>query len=205
MSQLGAIAVLGWGSLIWSPRNLRIKTKWRPRGPALPIEFARIAQDGRLTLAIHLGSEDQPTYWALSEFPSVSQARENLRARENSSIADIHYIEQTGASADGAPHQIVKKVREWLVPRTDLQAAIWTALPCNLREKTGRDFSTEAAVQYLSELEATRDQAQAMYARAREYVTNAPPLVDTNVRKAMRTRGWTNSSLSPTLFETPPE
>jgi len=44
------IIVLGWGSLIWDPRELKIKnSEWQKDGPNLPIEFARISQDGRLT------------------------------------------------------------------------------------------------------------------------------------------------------------
>jgi len=123
-----SIAVLGWGSLIWCPGNLRIKTAWRPNGPMLPIEFARISQDNRLTLVIQPGSSDQPTYWALSEFTAIEHARDNLRARENSKLAYIHYVDQDGKAADGAPPRIVKRVGEWLTPHKDLQAAIWTGL-----------------------------------------------------------------------------
>jgi hypothetical protein len=199
-----SIAVLGWGSLIWCPRNLGIKTKWRSDGPVLPIEFARISQDDRLTLVIHLGSVDQPTYWALSEFTTVKQACENLRARENSKPADIHYLDQDGPAAEGAPPPIANRVREWLTLHKDLEAAIWTGLPSNWMEKRGHDFTPEDAVLFLSELEAKRDQARATYARAREYVTNAPPLVDTAVRQAMRGRGWKDASLPTILFEKSP-
>lgn len=199
-----SIAVLGWGSLIWYPGNLRIKTAWRPIGPMLPIEFARISQDDRLTLVIHLGSADQPTYWAHSAFATAKQARDNLRARENSRPADIHYLDQNGKAADGAPPPIVNRVREWLTLHKDLHAAIWTGLPSNWIEKRGHDFTPEDAVLFLSELEAKRDQARATYARAREYVTNAPPLVDTAVRQAMRGRGWEDTHLSTILFETSP-
>jgi hypothetical protein len=45
------IAVLGWGSLIWQPRELRISLPiWKTDGPELPVEFARVSMDGRLTL-----------------------------------------------------------------------------------------------------------------------------------------------------------
>ena len=45
------IAILGWGSLVWNPRNLSIiNSAWHPDGVLLPIEFARISRDGRLTL-----------------------------------------------------------------------------------------------------------------------------------------------------------
>jgi hypothetical protein len=54
---MGAIAVIGWGSLIWCPGILRTKSRWHSDGPALPIEFARISGDNRLSLVIHPGIE----------------------------------------------------------------------------------------------------------------------------------------------------
>ena len=44
------IAVLGWGSLIWDPKELDANNEWNNDGPFLPIEFARISNNGRLTL-----------------------------------------------------------------------------------------------------------------------------------------------------------
>jgi hypothetical protein len=196
------IAVLGWGSLIWCPGNLKIKSRWRLNGPALPIEFARISQDGRLTLVIHPGSADQPTYWALSEFTTVDQARTNLGMRENSGSAHIHYILRSGNSSDGAPEQIVDRVRQWLKPRRKLQAAIWTGLTTNWTDKRRRDFATGDAIDYLMQMETDGGQTQAAY-RAREYLTNAPPLINTAVRAAMRARGWKDASLPAILFESP--
>ncbi|HOW68396.1 MAG TPA: hypothetical protein P5055_13320 [Candidatus Paceibacterota bacterium] len=47
-----SIAILGWGSLIWNPRDLPITGDWQGDGPVLPIEFTRISDNGRLTLVI---------------------------------------------------------------------------------------------------------------------------------------------------------
>ena len=44
--------VLAWGSSVWAPRDLQIASKFAPNGPLLPIEFCRVSDDGRLTLAI---------------------------------------------------------------------------------------------------------------------------------------------------------
>lgn len=94
------IAILGWGSLIWCPGSLRIKTRWRLDGPRLPIEFARISRDGRLTLVIHPSSDDQPTYWAVSELTTLDAARKNLRERESAGLADIHYLLRNGQAQE---------------------------------------------------------------------------------------------------------
>jgi len=37
------ILILGWGSLIWSPGELKTVGDWSLDGPTLPIEFSRIA------------------------------------------------------------------------------------------------------------------------------------------------------------------
>ena len=46
------IAILGWGSLIWNPRILKVAGDWTLDGPTLPIEFSRISDNDRLTLVI---------------------------------------------------------------------------------------------------------------------------------------------------------
>jgi hypothetical protein len=195
------IAVLAWGSLIWCPGNLRITTRWRLNGPKLPIEFTRISEDGRLTLVIHEGVEDQQTYWAISELTTLDAARRNLHERENAKLADIHYLVRNGPAEIAAPGPIIERVCKWLAMHEDLQAVIWTGLRTNWREKREHDFAAEDAVSYLQGLEATTDRAKAIYDRAREYVRNTPPQIQTAVRNAMRARGWEDAQLSRVLFE----
>ena len=47
------VAVIDWGSLISSPGILGLQSRWHHDGPPLPVEFARISRDNRLTLVIH--------------------------------------------------------------------------------------------------------------------------------------------------------
>src|ERR1019366_6602671 len=49
------IAVIGWGSLIWSLRTLQIEPSGHTGGPMLPIEFARESTDG----SVRVGSDDR--------------------------------------------------------------------------------------------------------------------------------------------------
>ncbi len=193
------IAVIGWGSLIWCPGSLRIRTKWRTDGPVLPIEFARISDDGRLTLVIHSGSTPQPTYWALSELTDLEDARKNLKEREGCSLNAVHYFPKDDASPS-IPPEVETELQSWLPKHEKVEAAIWTGLTTNWREKRNRDFSPEDAVRYLGEVHADRRLTKT-YERAKEYVQNAPPSMQTEVRKRMREKGWADAKLSDVLFE----
>lgn len=196
------IAVIGWGSLIWCPGSLRIKTKWRWDGPKLPIEFARISRDGRLTLVILPGAPDQPTYWALSAFSNLEDATKNLRQREGSKSDDIHWLteDEKPNGGDQIDGKVSKRVKHWLSTH-ELDAAVWTGLSTNWRCKRGCDFTTEDAVRYLQELESKRDIASSTYDRAQEYLENTPLQIQTDVRRAMQTRGWKDRELPKVLFE----
>jgi len=195
------IAVIGWGSLIWCPGSLRIKTRWRADGPTLPIEFARISEDGRLTLVIHPGSPLQATYWALSELTDLTEARRNLMEREGCrSLARVPYVTRDDASPE-IPREVDKQLKHWLPKHNEFEAAIWTGLETNWDEKFHKGFSPEDAVRYLEKLDAEQKRTKVAYERAKEYVTNAPPLIQTKVRTLMREKGWTDAKLSDLLFE----
>lgn len=195
------IAVIGWGSLIWCPGCLRIKSRWSADGPALPIEFARISNDKRLTLVIHSGSPDQRTYWALSEFHDLKAARKNLQAREDTSSKHIQSLTACGLEEGVVDPKISARIRDWLKGRKDVQAAVWTALPSNWKDQRGHHFKPEDALQYVIELEQARGETKATYDRTREYVINAPIQIQTAVRKKLReTKGWKDAPLSAILF-----
>ena len=57
------IFFLGWGSLIWFPDNLSKKGEWYRDGPCLPVEFARISNNGRLTLVLYLYADRVRVLW----------------------------------------------------------------------------------------------------------------------------------------------
>src|SRR5690348_7606352 len=88
------IAILGWGSLIWNPRDLPISGKWQQNGPILPIEFSRISDNGRLTLVIdeHYGV-DVSTCYTLSPRPTLSEAVTDLQRREGCPVENIGFVE----------------------------------------------------------------------------------------------------------------
>jgi len=180
------IAVLAWGSLVWQPRNgfgelcVDPHGDWRSDGPHLPIEFARISADGRLTLIALPGyAHRSPVLWRPSCHDRLEDAISNLAMREtNAPRRHIHAAGRTGVM-NGTPDPVVAgAVSGWLASRDDLDAAIWTGLPPGPRwEANGHDgFSAEAALSYVSSLTGeTR-------ARAAEYVLRAPRQIVTPLR-----------------------
>ena len=197
------IAVIGWGSLIWCPGSLAIKTAWHPDGPNLPLEFARISRDCRLTLVIHPESKPQTTYWALSDFENLKRARKNLAEREGCGCERICYVTAEGVKCEhkNAGHEwIADKVKAWIADRKEsVSGAVWTGLPSNWKHRKCKEFTAKDAVNYLTCLREVDPRA---FERAREYVRNAPPQTDTKVRNLLRAKGsqWSDNPLPKVLF-----
>ena len=95
------IACIGWGSLIWNPRNLKIRQKWFEDGPLLPIEFARQSGDKRITLVIEEKSDPIRTLWALMSVNDIKEAKESLRKREGCSEEKIAVLKSTDEPRNG--------------------------------------------------------------------------------------------------------
>jgi hypothetical protein len=186
------IAVIGWGSLVWDPRELQTAAKFVADGPLLPIEFCRISKDGRLTLAIDetFGAMCK-TYSAPSALEDLDAAIENLRIREGMSDTwSVGFVElgsggQSEAAMERHP-QAVATIAAW-AESNGYDAAIWTALKSNFDEwgKGGEPFSVTAAIEYLETLES--DDADT-FARALTYIRKAPPEVETPVREEVLKR-----------------
>lgn len=166
------IAVLAWGSLIWSPRSLKLQGDWCYPGPSLPLEFSRISKDGRMTLVIDpVHGIEQPTYFAKSSFGDLDIAIENLCEREGT-IRKFIGCQSTERSIGS------NAFSTWLSVN-GFDAAIWTALPPNFEEKTGQAFSVTRALEYLSDLDGV-SQSNALH-----YFRSAPPKITTAFRHAV--------------------
>jgi hypothetical protein len=178
------IAILGWGSLIWDPRDLPRESPWSRGGPELKIEFSRISRDARLTLVIDpVAGAPVVTRYALSPRTLIADAVEDLARREGTVRKWIGYVDlerdessPRGTSQDAEVTQILKR---WCREKK-FNGAVWTALSPNFLEETGRAFTTENALAYLSGL------PKGARAVALHYIDSAPDEVATPVRTARR-------------------
>ncbi len=181
------IAVLGWGSLIWKPLNLKIEGSWKTDGPLLPIEFARISNDGSLTLVLFSVAENVQTLWEFSSFDDLNQAIENLQDRERTDRRRIGFISiPDGSSNCQVVPQVLDRIYQWLEVR-ELDAVIWTDLPSNFEEEERKEFCEENVIRYLKGLKGDELKASEIY------VKKAPDQVRTKIRCRIEEElGWKN-------------
>ncbi len=175
------IAILAWGSLIWSPRSLSFVGEWQLGGPILPIEFSRVAVNRRLTLVIdERDGVEIRTRHALSAHSSLEDAITNLQEREGAqNRGDIGFFDGgTGEISDWAisdhPNACVR-IQEWIEGHP-YDAVIWTALPRTFETETGEVFTVEAAMRFFESLPLMQKVV------ADEYIRNAPEEVQTPFR-----------------------
>jgi len=189
------VAILGWGSLIWDPRNLQIDTTkgvrgWIEGGPLLPIEFARISNDGRLTLVIAPNEDHEiATLYAFSKYQEVDEAILDLAVREgcgkNRIGVYIKHIDQFSNNFLSKKFQQSRnRIIEW-ISQKEIGALIWTNLSVNYEEKLNQKFSKENVIGYLNFLSPD------IQAKAEEYIRKAPKAVNTPIREEIEENlGW---------------
>ncbi len=180
------IVVLGWGSLIWCPKNLLVSSKWKTNGPELPVEFARISQDGRLTLVLLPNANPIPVLWAQMDTDNLDEARENLKKREGTIRDRIGFIDLTyNKTQSGIVN--TKGIRTWAQERA-IDAAVWTDLRSNFESKY-RALNNINVISYLNKLKmADRKLAE-------EYIRKAPHQIITPFRSVIeRELGWVAES-----------
>lgn len=179
------IVFLGWGSLIWKPGNLQLKGPWNDDGPFLPIEYARISRNGRLTLVLCSGVSDVQTLWAYSGHDGLSHSVDALAKRERTGPSRIGYMSiPDNLDRCRAVPDVLPRIRSW-AEQKGIDVVVWTDLPTNFEEKTGKVFSGEAVIEYLKSLKGETLQ------KARKYVEKTPPQIDTRIRRRIgHELGW---------------
>ena len=182
------IAILGWGSLIWLPKDLKFDTNsgWKENGPVLPIEFARISKDGRLTLVITPNGTEVPTLYSVSSFDSLDLAVLNLAVREGSGRKSIGYYDKSKDEFSPIEFSFKEHIKNW-IQTTDFAAVIWTNLPekLNLENMTKTEKDPDGRIDYLQNLKGSES------ALAEEYIRNTPKQIATKYRnQIIKTLGW---------------
>lgn len=174
------IAILGWGSLIWDSQNLNFNTQidWQSNGPILPIEFARISNNGRLTLVITSNGTNVETLYAISNFNNIEAAIINLSEREGSPKSRIGYYINSKNEFSPTEFGFKDNILEW-IQSTDIDAVIWTNLTENWSEKT------TDRIEYLNNLDHDKKTI------AKIYIVNAPKQIRTDLRNQIEeTFNW---------------
>lgn len=177
------VAVIGWGSLIWDPRDLELASEWLTDGPMLPMEFARFSSRDRLTLVLTEGVPEQSTLWAISASDPFEEASTDLEARERCGPKGIGSWPRL---AGGSSIRTYDAALEAWVGGKRLDGAVWTALGTTDASKKRGLLSEDARLEYPRALE--RD---GRAAAAREYIERAPAQIRTPFRELVkRELGW---------------
>lgn len=181
----GVVACLGWGSLIWNPDTLPMRSAWFLDGPLVRAEFLRKSDDGRITLVLHESAALVPSLWAILDTDGPEEASTALGNREG--IPPRRHKDLIGLWQPGQepPHSTISDLPAWAQARK-IKAVVWTKLARNFHGKDSERVATaEEVITYLSSLDSSaRD-------RAKEYIRKAPLQVDTVIRRAIETTlGW---------------
>ncbi len=175
------IAILAWGSLIWQPKDLFFDKEfgWKEDGPILPIEFARISKDGRLTLVITQNGTLISTYYTLSKYETLDEAILNLAVREGS-------LKKRIGSYDKSKNEFSRKVffeeiiKIWINEK-DFDAVIWTNLEENwdIKNEHSEIVETIKSAERIEYLKSLKGNASAL---AEEYIRKTPVQIKTKYR-----------------------
>jgi len=200
---MSVFACIGWGSLLWDPRSLPMASPFRSDGPRLPIEFSRVALDGRVTLVIDDEAAEMSTWWCPLSVDSMAQAVAALGRRER--IAPDRWPEWVGRqdrnlrgvgrdsrSEGGLASSLTRGViARWLDERS-VDGVVWTALPARTPQGDHAWPTTHALLAHLRGLAGPdRD-------RAEEYIRRAPLTIDSERRRRFTAEfGWTPSTVPP--------
>lgn len=185
------IGCLGWGSLVWNPGGLPIRGPWFVDGPFLPIEFARVSADNRITLVL---VNDRPLVrclWSALNVGGLDEAREALRKREGIPPRNVNI--HIGVWEDGKQvrgNDTRDRIEAW-AKLQKFDAVVWTELPPKFPDTNGnaQEGVVPTAEQVVSHLDVLKG---AERNNAENYVRLTPRQIDTAYRRHIEARlGWT--------------
>ncbi|MEM6661834.1 MAG: hypothetical protein AAF666_06615 [Pseudomonadota bacterium] len=184
----GAVAIIGWGSLIWDLELLapHVRQPWMHRaGPVLPMEFTRISPKRMGALAVCLDQTHGVTCDTCviqSTRGDLMEAREDLARRERTPAGNIGAVCTKTHFSAGRP-QIAWLVMQWCM-HSPYAGAVWTDIGPNFAQSQGEEFSVAGGLAYLKSLKGESLDS------AVRYIKLAPVSTDTHLRLALRDDPW---------------
>lgn len=177
------IACLGWGSLVWDPRELAIQRQWFEDGPLIHVEFTRQSLDGRITLVLVEGAKPVRSLWAVMDTSNLASAKSALRKRED--IPEKNAEKHIGSWSIGQPSPaLIPGLGEWASSHA-VSHVIWTNLPPKFN-KEEKIPSADEVIKYLEGLMGAQREV------AERYVRFAPKQIDTTYRRRIEAAlNWT--------------
>ena len=185
-------AILAWGSLTWDPKELNFikDVGWKNYGPVLPIEFARISNNGRLTLVITENGTPVITYFALAQlYTKVEDVIIDLKSREGCKTTDIGYY--IAATETFYPENFPFKnaIMDW-AKKEGMENVVWTNLPEKWEYKNENEeimsVNPDDRIEYLKNLPEDKKKL------AEEYIRKAPQQTQTKYRSLIEKElDWT--------------
>jgi hypothetical protein len=176
------IACLGWGSLIWDPRNLPLQGPWRTDGPAIRAEYLRRSSRNRVTLVLHETGPQLTSLWNIMPVLNWEIAKQHLAVREgveNQPQRIAHW-------APGEPQaNAIQGLQQWAEEK-QVTHVLWTALPPRWHRVDGMVPSEAEVMGFWAGLTPETRLA------AEEYVRRTPAQIVTPFRtRAEQQLGWT--------------
>lgn len=180
-----AIACIGWGSLVWEPRTLPLRSAWFEDGPWLPIEFARQSANGRITLVICGVEHRVRAYWSFMAATDIESAKTVFAAREGIKRQNAgRHVGCWEAASGRSQGSAAPAISEWAQEKK-LDAVLWANLPIGFIGRRGKVPSAEEILDYLRRLPPVPSKL------AEEYVRKTPPQIETQYRSLIeRELGW---------------
>ena len=177
---MATIACLGWGSLIWDPRELPIQRKWFADGPFLRVEFLRQSRDSRITLVLEQSAAPVRSLWAVMDASDLQPAKDALFEREGCKKPEHIASWSRGVAT---PPSIVE-LPQWAEAH-GIDHVVWTGLPPKIGNQERVPTINEVLAHLKGLIGAPRDTAET-------YIRRTPRQIDTAYRRRIEAElGWT--------------
>jgi hypothetical protein len=175
------IACLGWGSLVWDPRDLSVRGNWFTDGPFLPIEFSRQSSNGRMTLVLMPTTfPSVRSLWKPISAVNLAAACKTLGKRECPDRTKPENCVDYWPS--GSRNRYVsRQVGKW-AKGLQIDAVVWTNLPPRFR---GEDHLIPSAQEVVTYLRGLHGQERK---QAKRYIQMTPKQIDTDYRRAIASK-----------------